>query len=268
MVLFECQGNVDGILTGIYDAWASGLGHGNVGLRIPETGTMELFAKYRSVAPDSEKAEKVARTIRRRMGERAWQTLYQAALSSRRDRADRIYRVLVLALAPGIGADMAGRILDRLQDPDVAAVFEMSRNVGNEAHRYLGFVRFQELSGGILFSRIRPENQILPLLGDHFSNRFPRENFVIFDTGRRDALLHRAGGPWAVFEKAEMEELQPGRFSAGEEAFRKLWKGFCQSISISERENPRLQKQLWPLKYRKWMTEGEDFLSNHRTSSP
>jgi hypothetical protein len=45
--------------------------------------------------------------------------------------------------------------------------------------------------------------------------------------------------------------------SAREKEFQLLWKGFCNSISIKPRENKRLQRQMWPMKYRKWMTEGQ-----------
>ena len=41
-----------------------------------------------------------------------------------------------------------------------------------------------------------------------------------------------------------------------EEEIQRLWRGFCGNISIRERENPHLQRQFWPLKFRKWMTEG------------
>ena len=44
MMIFQCEDSVDGIFTGVYDAWACGLGHSNVGLRIRTQMNMELFA--------------------------------------------------------------------------------------------------------------------------------------------------------------------------------------------------------------------------------
>ena len=70
MTVFECEDSSDGIFTGIYDAWASRLGHANVRLQLQGMHTLELFTQYRQVVPDAGKAEKVARTIRRKMGER------------------------------------------------------------------------------------------------------------------------------------------------------------------------------------------------------
>ena len=63
-VIFQCEDSTEGILTGVYDAWASRFGHGNVKLEAGTGHEMELFSEYRSVETDREKAEKVASTVR------------------------------------------------------------------------------------------------------------------------------------------------------------------------------------------------------------
>ena len=102
MVIFYCDGSVDGIFTAVYDAWASRLGHENVALRIGGQMNYELFAEYRKTGTDTGKAQKVARSVRRKMGLDAYQTIYQAALSKEPERADCIYRVLVRPAKPGM----------------------------------------------------------------------------------------------------------------------------------------------------------------------
>ena len=69
MTIFLCDDTMEGIFTAVYDAWASRLGHANVKLQV-RGGTMELFADYREAETDMEKAEKVARTIKRELGGR------------------------------------------------------------------------------------------------------------------------------------------------------------------------------------------------------
>ena len=81
MTVFECEDSSDGIFTGIYDAWASRLGHANVRLQLQGMHTLELFTQYRQVVPDAGKAEKVARTIRRKMGEESYQIIFRAAMA-------------------------------------------------------------------------------------------------------------------------------------------------------------------------------------------
>ena len=100
MTIFLCDDTMEGIFTAVYDAWASRLGHANVKLQV-RGGTMELFADYREAETDMEKAEKVARTIKRELGEEGWEQISRAALAFCKERADAIYRVLVLALPEG-----------------------------------------------------------------------------------------------------------------------------------------------------------------------
>ena len=66
-VIFQCEDSTEGIFTGVYDAWASRLGHGNVKLEAGTGHEMELFSEYRSVETDRKKAEKVASTVRKSM---------------------------------------------------------------------------------------------------------------------------------------------------------------------------------------------------------
>ena len=61
--IFLCEDSTDGIFTGVYDAWASRLGHGNVKLALKEDMNYELFARYLEVEPDGEKAGKVEMKI-------------------------------------------------------------------------------------------------------------------------------------------------------------------------------------------------------------
>lgn len=259
MVLFVCEDCIDGIFSGIYDAWASRLGHGNVGLRISGMENLELFAEYRTVITDAEKARKVADTIRRRMGELCYEHIYQAALADDGEKADEIYRVLVMGLSQYTDPCTAHHLMDKLQDPHVERVLRLSRKVGREAARYIEFVRFRELENGVLFSEIEAEGQILPLIGDHFSDRFPNEHFMICDRHRGDCLIHGAGKPWFIWKDAASDLSDDLKLSHKEQEMQQLWRTFHRSISIRERENPHLQMQFWPLKYRKWMTEGTGF---------
>lgn len=155
------------------------------GLQLQGMHTLELFTQYRQVVPDAGKAEKVARTIRRKMGEESYQIIFRAAMAKSGEKADCIYRTLVQGLSSHISEKEAAAILEHLTDPAICKVFELSRRVWHEAHHYMGFVRFSELKNGVLFSEIEAENQVLPLLADHFANRLPNEDFLIYDRGTR-----------------------------------------------------------------------------------
>lgn len=258
MMIFQCEDSVDGIFTGVYDAWASRLGHANVGLRIGTQMNLELFAEYCEVKTDAEKAAKVARSIRRKMGEDAYQTIYQAALSMYAEKADCIYRVVAKGMSSYVSEKEAQKLIWCLQDTNVCRLFELARRTGNEAHRYIQFVRFRELESGALFSEIQAENYVLPLIGDHFADRFPNENFMIYDNGHNDCLIHGKQRPWFILRDTSPDRSARNRLAKHEEEMQQLWRGFCTSIAIEPRTNRKLQRQFWPLKFRKWMTEGQE----------
>ena len=248
---FLCENSTDGIFSGVYDAWDSRLGHANVKLAIGEGANFELFADYSEVKPDQEKAEKVANTIRKRLGSEDYYHIYQASLSREKEKADSIYRTVVA----GLSGRRMGPVMQKLQNPDVCRVFELSRTTGNEAHRYFQFLRFRELESGVLFSEIRPENDILPLIGEHFADRFPGEHFLVYDETHQTFLVHEAYKQWALVLGEELNREETRKISENEVKMGQLWKGFCRSIAIEERKNLKLQQQFLPLKFRAFMIE-------------
>ena len=134
-------------------------------------------------------------------------------------------------------------------------VFELSRKVGSEAHNYKGFLRFRELSGGILYGGIAPKNRILTCIAPHFANRLPQENWLIHDKTHHMYAVHEAGKEWVLVENERIQEERLGHISENEQMYASLWTAFCRTISIESRENPRSQMQHLPLRYRPEMTE-------------
>lgn len=188
-------------------------------------------------------------------GKESYQIIFRAAMAKSGEKADCIYRTLVQGLSSHISEKEAAAILEHLTDPAICKVFELSRRVWHEAHHYMGFVRFSELKNGVLFSEIEAENQVLPLLADHFANRLPNEDFLIYDRAHDLCLLHRRQRPCVL-----VRDVRPDTsFSDREEEIQQLWLGFCRSISIEARENQALQQQMLPLRFRKWMTEERNF---------
>ena len=127
--------------------------------------------------------------------------------------------------------------------------------MSNEAHFYKEIVRFTELENGMLFAEIEPKNQVLTCLGDHFSNRFPLENWMIYDKTHKMFLVHPKNKHWLLVVDEELNEESSSRVSTREAIYVNLWKNFFESISIKERESYSRQRQNLPLHYRKYMTE-------------
>ncbi len=240
-----------GMMTGVYDAWGSRLGHENVRLQIAQDQDMELFCEYVQVVPDLDKAEKVLRTVRKRLGEEAYEMIAYAASYPDERKADAIYRMIVLGLHLPAGRQISGM----LTHPDVRLVFELKRKAWHITHRYLGFVRFRELLNRVLFSEIEAEADILALIAPHFADRLPMENWMIYDRKRQKAAVHVKEKGFLIVEEVKAQEFTEALDSEKEAQFTALWKTFHQAIGIKERANDRLQMSFLPKKYRQFMNE-------------
>ncbi len=253
--IVQCVDSVEGIFTAVYDAWAMKYGHEFIKLEVigmDESLNYELFSEYVLVEPDSLKAEKVAKSIRSKISEQAYELVVKAALSSDVRKADAIYHFLVR------GFLMGKKVVDNLSDPYVQQIFEMNRFVGNETHFFKGFLRFVELKNGILLGKMEPKSNIVELLTPHFADRFAAENFMIVDMKRGVASIHQRNQEWfmTALEEEQMEAL--AAYDTEETEYSVLWKAFFKSVAIKERENYNLQRNQVRLRYRKHMTEFQE----------
>jgi len=247
--IFICGPEPDDIFTAVYDAWASRLGHENVELEIEGEREPRLFARYMPVERDREKAEKVARSVKKKLSMEAYHGIYRASLSFRPERAEVVYRFLVLAFAVGPDA------VYRLQEPAAARLFELSRKVANESHYFLEFTRFAQWENGTLFAKIRPKCNVLSMVAPHFDNRLSGESWIIYDEGRRKAAVHPAGGSWFLVDTRECGLCDVPSGQTDGSSWAELWRTFVRNIAITPRENRGLQRGMLPLWYRKNMTE-------------
>ncbi len=265
MHVLICENSIDGIFSGIYRAYNSRHGHQNTQLTTADVlDTYDLFCEYEEVSVDYENSRKVAATLAARLGEETYANIcyaisaYETPREQRKymSKAEAVYKTVVLALAAKDGS----RILEQLGNPYVSRVFQLWRSAFNEAHHLLGFLRFSELENGILFSRLHPKNDILAILADHFTDRLPMENFMIYDENRKIAAIHKSGCGYLLAEVPDADVRAMTRFSKEEREYRKLWLAFFESIAIDARKNPKLQSQNLPKRFWKDMVELEQQL--------
>ncbi len=246
--VYICEDTTAGIFTGIYDAWVSRYGHTNNEIRVKEPDNLEFFSEYIYVKTDNEKALKVTKSICSKISEEIYIILYNVSLSNRPEKAEHIYRFLILGFA------MGKEVLRFLTNPDVNAVVKIEQNVKKEFFHYEGFLRFVQIKNGILAARFRPENNVLAVVADFFSDRMPDENWIICDEGRRTAAFHEAGKAWFLYQNFSLEE-HAGK--AEKDEYYRLWKQFVDTIGIKERKNDKLRFQMLPNRYREYMPEVE-----------
>ena len=256
MYTFICEDSPNGIFSGIYDAWdfkvnqnkkypagstatdtssrmyPHACSHEDIHLVCHEPDNYQLFYEYIHVETSTEKSDKVARTIQCRLGSEFYDAILNAILSivpakkNDLDKADAIYHTLVLGLNTAAGA----RAIHDLSNPYVHRLFTLSRATANEAHHLLGFLRFSELENGVLFSTIHPKNNALPILAEHFTDRLPQENFMIYDENRQLAAVHAAGKNFMLVDASGIDQDLLKRTSEKESAYQKLWLAFLTRL--------------------------------------
>lgn len=248
---FICEDSLEGIFTGIYEAYALREGHEHIHIQIGEEENLKLFASYRYISPDDVKTGKVIGTIQRRLGMDIYVALCKALATDETDKGQAVYQTIVDAITRGSGR----RVLENVANPYVGRTFNLCRKAGNEIHRLMEFVRFQELEQGILFSKIGPVCNVVSFLMPHFADRLPLEDFIIYDEKRDIFGVHPARKEWYLVTGQELKLDERLHYSEKEESYRDLFTHFCRTIAIKERKNLKLQQQMLPLRFQDYMVE-------------
>ncbi|MCM1174150.1 MAG: TIGR03915 family putative DNA repair protein [Blautia sp.] len=245
-----CEDSIEGVFTGIYDAYALRRGHEHLHIQIGGEENLRLFASYLYITPDLVKTGKVAETIQKRLGTDTYMSLCRALAAEDAEKGQAVYQTVVDGITRGSGK----RVLENSLNPYVDAVFRLSRRTSNEIHHLMEFIRFQELEQGILYAKTGPRCNIVSFLMPHFADRLPLENFIIYDEKRDLYGVHPKGKPWYLVSGTELppEEL---RMSGREAQYQELFTMFCRTAAIRERRNLKLQQQMLPLRFQEYMAE-------------
>lgn len=213
------------------------------------------------VPTDPAMAEGAAAALEARLGGRAIRDAYLALATEGPGIDLAVWGYLARLWAEGrrAGGDLA--------DERVGRVFHAARAAARELDHWLGWTRFQD-RGAAYYSAIEPACDLLPLLAEHFAQRFPHR-WVLHDTRRGKAALH-GEGQWMILEDIPPEgasyrppsgascrppaELPAPTAEEGE--FQELWREFFRSVAIPERPNPRCQRNFLPK--RAWRCLVED----------
>lgn len=206
-----------------------------------------LFSSEICIATELTVAEAFWQRLNSRLSDNSLKLLRRCLLADHPEQELLIYRYLLLE------AEQGQRIDGMLAHPVVAPVWKLSQQVGREAYRYLGFVRFQQLQGGIYYATITPDHRILLLIGSHFAQRFSDQQWIIHDQRHGEGIVYDCSSKeWLLLPMNQ--ESQP-EITPQEEQFQQLWRNYFQTLAIPERKNLKLQQGKVPLKARGFLTE-------------
>lgn len=240
-VRYLYDGTFDGLLCCVYESVYSREVPADICARAQ---AQPCLMEDRWIETDAERAQRVYRSIPKKICREAAELVRDVFCSCARDREWLILRFLLMGYRLGQQAYfMRGHAW-------VSPLFDAQRHLKNEAHLLLGFVRFSE-SGGVLTAQITPKNFVLPYIAGHFCRRLGVQPFLIWDKTHGAAFL-REGGRARLFALDALELPAP---DAPEAQFRALWRRFYDAIAIAQRENPTCRRTHCPMRYWENMTE-------------
>jgi len=204
----------------------------------------ETLFPVKEITTDRVSAKRVEDSINRSISSEALMLIrlcYYSAVENR--------EVLILEFLR-MGYKIGPSVTSMLSHDIVRAITKTAQAVQRESHYHAEFLRFSEYNGALV-SIIEPKNFVLPMIYEHFCDRFPSERFLIYDKRHKYAFVYKNGEKMLI----PLENLELPESSAKEEMYRELWKRFYETIAIEDRINLKLRMGNMPKRYWTHMTE-------------
>lgn len=205
----------------------------------------------KEIETDFDKADKVAQSINESISQEAMYLVRCCYFSELENRELAILNFLRLGYK--VGAD----VVSMLSHDAVVPVAKAAKTVGRESNYYKEFLRFSDYNG-TLVAIIEPKAFVLPLIADHYCDRLPGEQFLIYDKHHKYAFAHilqsdahqECKGSFFHLEHLELPEADEK-----EALYRVLWKQFYDTIAVEGRINHKLRMNNMPKRYWTHITE-------------
>ena len=271
MLVYTFDRTFDGLLTAVFDAFAL---HQQPEELVAEGDVLPMFCdEVHQVATASDKSGRVWRGLEKQLKREALHLIAVSWLSEAHELYTPLFHYIYKVF------QLKADISTNFSDADVLYVTNTARRVMHEQHRMKQFVRFQKAKDGTYLGVVSPDNDVLPLIIDHFADRFRDQQWLLFDARRKYGYYHAAertadmvsfsppseglGEALRItFENADALpfDLQTGKLSddllsENDQLFQELWRTYFKAICIRERLNPKKQLNDMPRRYWRYLTE-------------
>ncbi|MCL2568694.1 MAG: TIGR03915 family putative DNA repair protein [Oscillospiraceae bacterium] len=207
----------------------------------------ETLFPVKEIVTDVVAAEKVERSIATAISKEALRLCRVCYFSHIENKEMAILQFLRM------GYRVGPRVTSMLAHDVVRTVTKAAQNVQGESHFYREFLRFSEYNGALV-AIIEPKNFVLPIIAPHYCDRFPSEQFLIYDKTHKWALVYQEGKRSLI----PLDDLELPEVEAEEAQYRALWKRFYNTIAIEGRINPKRRMGNMPKRYWAQLTEFQE----------
>lgn len=240
-LVYEYDGSFEGLLCCVFESYAKK--EIPCAINLIDSGTLTLFPA-KKIATDLQKSNRVLVSIPKKIGSSALEFIQNAFLTYLSQK--ELYILLFLRMGYTYGPS----VINMLSNDVVNTLFKAVKNLHNESHLFKGFIRFS-IFNNALVSEIEPKNYVLPLLVQHFSERYPEEHFLIYDKTHNMALIYKPYQSTII----PIEELTLPELNDDERHFQDLWRLYYKTIEIQGRHNPKCRMSHMPKRYWNYLTE-------------
>lgn len=254
-VTFTYDGTFPGLFSAIFEAYR--LKAEVEDIVAEDVYQQQLFADALHVETNEEHAQRVMKGLRARSGKGVVRWLRRAFLTEQSGTERLIYHFVRRQM------ESDKDVREDASDEKVRRLQRLDQQMGREVHRMHAFVRFQETPDGMFVSLVNPDFNCLPLLGPHFSARYPAMHWLIYDTKRHFGLHWDPTVKKADFitltdtNDGKLRHLSEELLTQAETDYQDLWKLYFKAVDIPERRNMKLHLQHVPKRYWKYLTEKE-----------
>lgn len=134
---------------------------------------------------------------------------------------------------------------------EMLPLLQIAKSVNHERGNMCGMVRFEKTPDDMYIAQIEPKYNIVDLLAGHFQGRFPNGRWAVIDVKRGFGVFY--DGAKVHFVASPSPEVL--KEIAQSDNVTRMWKSYYDSMAIKERLNPKLLKQLLPVRYWKHLPE-------------
>ena len=235
------DGSFEGFLSLVYDVYYKKLTPTKIYKTLPNE---IIFEEIKDIQTSKENSIKVLNAIKSKFPKDIVQKILNIFMCDTREFELNLLEYII------IGFKEAKQLFN-INIPCVFYLNNLEKELFKNVHKMYAFIRFEELEDGSLYGKIESKFNLVYFLGKHFLKRFNNQNFIIHDINRKLAFV-KIEDNYSIQEVAYFDEPI---YSSNEQKFQKLWKSFFSGVTIKERINPKLQRQMVPLIYRTYMSE-------------
>ena len=250
-MIYTFDASLSGLLTAVFE-WFERKGQ-CVTLVNQELYQPSAFDENLQIITNQEKANRVWEGLKKKINKQWLRKFYCSYLSEIPEAYQHLFDFSIYIFQSKKGAE------NNYGNKHIIALSKYAKSVEREKHRMEAFIRFQKTIDGMFYATIDPDFNVLPLISNHFKNRYADQQWIIYDVKRKYGLHYNliTVEEITIDFTEQTKNLQPSEIIMDEKEalYSVLWKAYFKSANIEARKNTKLHIKHVPKRYWKYLTE-------------